>query len=275
MVGRKDPDRPRIGIVLAGAALLLWPSILNWHPYLFWDTYGYFLQGKAYAQLCLAALGVLPVPAEAGEGWFGAAGRMLARDPSIRSPTWSVVTYATAVAGSFWLLALGNALVAAAAVELALARLFALPPVWRLLLLAVLAAVTSLPWFASFLMPDLYAGLLVLAAVLLAFGWSRLRPGERGRGRRPLCGGADLSHLAAPARHPADAAVGADARHLVRAPPAPAAARAACRCAVALLVALGWLGFGEPSLTPRSPPFLLARAWEDGPARAYLAAVLP
>ena len=107
-------------------ALLLWPTLLNWHPYLFWDTYGYFLQGKAYAQLLLGWIGLAPPPPETGAGWIGAAGRMLARDPSIRSPTWSLLTYGLA-AGSgagFWLLALFDALVAAADARAALVRLF-------------------------------------------------------------------------------------------------------------------------------------------------------
>ena len=165
-------------MILGGGLLLLWPTVLNWHPYLFWDTYGYFLQGKAYTTLLLAAAGLGPVPAEAAEGWIGAAGRMLARDASIRSPTWSAVTYVLAAGGSFWLLAAGNAIVAAATVELALIRLFAVRPARRLLLFGLLAAATSLPWFASFLMPDLYAGLLVLAAATLAIG--ALPPISRG-----------------------------------------------------------------------------------------------
>ena len=45
--------------------------------------------------------------------------------------------------------------------------------------------------------------------------------------------------------------------------------------AVLLLLAIGWFGFGEASLSPRGPPFLLARSWEDGPARSYLAATCP
>lgn len=187
----RKPDRadgPRVATILAGAALLLWPTLLNWHPYLFWDTYGYFLQGKAYARLVLAGLGAQPVPPEAATGWLGAAGRMLARDPSIRSVTWSLLTYTTAAGGGFWLLATSSALVAAATVELALLRLFAVPPAMRLLVMAGLAAATSLPWFASYLMPDLYAGLLILAAALwpspgtacaAASGWGSSSSGPR------------------------------------------------------------------------------------------------
>ena len=88
--------QPRLGLVLATAAALLWPTLLNWHPYLFWDTYGYFLQGKAYSQLLLGWSGLAPPPPETAAGWIGAAGRMLARDPSIRSPTWSLLTYGLA-----------------------------------------------------------------------------------------------------------------------------------------------------------------------------------
>ncbi len=42
-----------------------------------------------------------------------------------------------------------------------------------------------------------------------------------------------------------------------------------------LLLAASWLGFGRLTLTPQGAPFLLARSWEDGPARAYLEAACP
>ena len=126
--GVEDEHRPRLVLVLVGTALLAWPSALNWHPYLFWDTYGYFLQGKAYTQLLLGWIGLAPPPPETDAGWIGAAGRMLARDPSIRSPTWSLFTYWLAVASGtgFWLLALFDALIAALTLELTLVRLFGL-----------------------------------------------------------------------------------------------------------------------------------------------------
>ena len=260
-------------MILGGGLLLLWPTVLNWHPYLFWDTYGYFLQGKAYTTLLLAAAGLGPVPAEAAEGWIGAAGRMLARDASIRSPTWSAVTYVLAAGGSFWLLAASNAIVAAATVELALVRLFAVRPARRLLLFGLLAAATSLPWFASFLMPDLYAGLMILAGATLAFG----RPSRWERVALAAL------YLAAVTFHPSHLLLavglamlavllpgGGDERRRRLAwlgLPVPAAA--------AVMLAVGWLGFGELSLTPRGPPFLLARSWEDGPARDYLTRSCP
>ena len=268
-------DRPRVAIVLIGTALLMWPTLLNWHPYLFWDTYSYFLQGKVYAQLLLAWAELGPVPPEAAVGWPGAAGRMLALDPSIRSPTWSLVTYALAVPGGFWLPAVANALLAAATVELALVRLFGVPPRGRMLAIVGLALLTSLPWFASYLMPDLYAGLLVLAAAALAFSWQNLRRAER----LALIG----LYLAAITFHPSHLLLAAGLAGLALLLPAAwpeRRRRLACLglpvpAAVMLLLAIGWLGFGAATLSPHGPPFLLARSWEDGPARAYLAATCP
>jgi hypothetical protein len=251
--------------------LLLWPTALNWHPYLFWDSYGYFLQGKAYAQLILGWLGLLPAPPEAAAGWIGAAARMLPRDPSIRSPTWSLLFYGLAAVGGFWLVAALNALVAAATLELALARLFLLPAVRRLAVLALMALATSLPWFSSYLMPDLHAGLLVLAAATLAFAWTRLDRLERA--------GLLALYLLSITFHSSHLPLALGLAALAPLLPGngPRLARAArlglpVAAALAILLASGWLGFGRPTLAPQGPPFLLARSWEDGPARAYLEA---
>ena len=48
-----------------GTLLLLWPTLLNHHPFLFWDSYGYFTQGRDYWQVVAAFLGLGPVPPEA------------------------------------------------------------------------------------------------------------------------------------------------------------------------------------------------------------------
>ena len=260
-------------MILGGGLLLLWPTLLNWHPYLFWDTYGYFLQGKAYTTLLVAWAGLGPIPTEAAEGWIGAAGRMLAHDASIRSPSWSAVTYVLAARGGFWLMAALNALVAAATVELALVRLFAVPLARRLLLVALLAAATSLPWFASLLMPDLYAGLMILAGATLAFG--RPSRGER-LALTGLC-------LAAVTFHPSHLLLAVGLAVLAALLPGRAGERRRrlawlglpVPAAAAVMLAAAWIGFGEVSLTPRGPPFLLARSWEDGPARDYLSGSCP
>ena len=60
-----------------------------------------------------------------------------------------------------------DALVAALTLELVLVRLFGLDLRRRLPVLTGIALLTPLPWYASYLMPDLFAGLLVLAASLL------------------------------------------------------------------------------------------------------------
>ncbi|MFL5338432.1 MAG: hypothetical protein ACJ8H8_36035 [Geminicoccaceae bacterium] len=276
-LGGGGRDQPRLALILAVAVALLWPTLLNWHPYLFWDTYGYFLQGKAYSQLLLGWSGLAPPPPETGQGWIGAAGRMLARDPSIRSPTWSLLTYGLAVgsAAGFWLLALFDALVAAATLELTLVRLFGLDARRRLLVLVGMTLLTPLPWFASYLMPDLYAGLLVLAAALLVFAWGRLTLAERIATSILYLGSISfhLSHVLLAAGLLAMAVLLplTGSRRLDRlwrlALPLLAA--------VALLLGVGLVGFGAATLTPIGAPFLLARAWEDGPVRAYLERACP
>ena len=269
--------QPRPGVALAFAVALLWPTLLNWHPYLFWDTYGYFLQGKAYTQLLLGWSGLTAPPPEAAQGWIGAAGRMLARDPSIRSPSWSLLTYGLATASStgFWLLALFDALVSALTLELALVRLFGLGLRRRLLILAGMTLLTPLPWYASYLMPDLYAGLLVLAAAFLVFAWDRLRPAERI--------GTGLLYLGSITFHLSHLLLAAGLLAMAVALPVAGSGRMArlrrlglpLLAAVGLLLGAGYVGFGAATLTPHGAPFLLARSWEDGPARAYLERTCP
>ena len=101
------PGWVRLGTVAVLTPLLLWPTLLNHHPYLFWDSYGYFTQGRDYWQVVAAFLGLGPVPPEAEAGWIGAVGRMLVLDPAIRSVSYSLVFWPVAVLGGFWLTVAG------------------------------------------------------------------------------------------------------------------------------------------------------------------------
>lgn len=259
----------RLATVAVLTPLLLWPAFLGGHPYVFWDTYGYFTQGRDYWTVILAFLGQVPVPPEAEAGWIGAAGRIRATDGAIRSMSYSLLFWPAAVLGSFWLVATATAATAAYTVDVALDRLFRQALRRRAATFAVLVPFSTLSWFASYLMPDLFAGLMVLALATLAFAWDRLA-------RSQAAALAALALLGASfhtANLPLALALAAAAAAL-----APAGGRlvAAARTGlptlggVVLLAGLAWLGFGTPSPTPRSPPFLLARQIGDGTALPYL-----
>lgn len=253
--------------VAIAACVLLWPTLLNRHPYLFWDSYGYFGQGLAYWRLLLAGVGFWPLPAAVAEaGWIGSAATLLPSDPAIRAIPYSLLFWPIVAGGGFWALAAANAIVAAYSLDVALERLIGLGLAGRVGVLAMLAATSGLPWFASYAMPDLWAGLMILAAVTVAMGWERLDVGQRVAMLVVIGAGAAFhaSHLLLAIALAAVAAV------LIRRP--RPALRIAVPAAVSAVAAagLGWLLFGIASPTPNSPPFLLARQIEDGPARAYL-----
>ena len=118
--------------------MLLWPAILNGYPLLFGDTGVYLGDGihlhMSWARPLFYGLFMLPL--------------------HLKFTTWPVIVVQALVA---------------AIVLLAVLRSF-LPGLTALALVAVtlvLAVGTSLPWFVSQLMPDLFAGLLVLALALL------------------------------------------------------------------------------------------------------------
>ena len=141
--------------------------------------------------------------------------------------------------------------------------------------MAGMGLLTSLPWFASYLMPDLYAGLMILAVALAAFAWRRSDPGraERGAGSVSAVDHLPHTHLLLPWRC-------CRWRCCCRLPVrrrAPRALGLPCRSwpRSSCCSAASWLGFGRLTLTPQGAPFLLARSWEDGPARAYLEAACP
>jgi hypothetical protein len=155
-----------------------------------------------------------------------------------------------------------------------LARLTRLDAPRRLIVWGMAAAGTTLPWFASYLMPDLLAGLLLMAAATLAFRWQALRVWERVwlLTLALLAGSFHGSHLLLGL-----GLAGLAALLAPRGVRLAAAARLGLPQlgAVVLLLTAGWVGFGSLSLAPNAPPFLLARTWEDGPARAHLEATCP
>lgn len=226
--------------ILAGALLLAWPALVNGYPLVFSDT-GAFL-------------------AQTVQGWS------VWDKPLVYGPALHLFHQR----GTLWAPLLAQVLAVSWALWLAL-RVFAVAsPGRHLLVCAGLALGTALPWFASQLMPDVFAGVLVLALALLGFGAARLSGGEAWAlgALAAFAAAVHLSHL------PVAAALVVLAL-LAR------GRRAALRCAlpvgaaVLLLLATNLWAHGRLAVSPYGSVFALARLVADGPAARTVADLCP
>jgi hypothetical protein len=240
--------RATISIPLGGL-LLLWPALYNGWPLVFTDT-GAFL---------FAAL-------ERWPQWD----KPIAYAGFLHALSWRV---------SYWGAALAQCLIVSWLAWL-LARGFAVGHLhWALML--GLAALTAAPWFASQLMPDFLASVLVLAVVLLGLdgraGAPRLAAAERWvlSALVVLAAASHLSHLAL----------------LLGLLACVPLVRLACRlrpwhrglvpvgvataATFALLVASNAAMWGQAVVSPYGAVFPLARLLASGPAQQWLAAHCP
>ncbi len=226
-----------LGAVAGGAALLLWPCWLNGYPLVFIDTASYLWQT------------VIPSMTWDKTWVYG---------PFLHLAHWR---------WSLWPAAALQALVLSRLLWLAgRVAMGRMTPARHLGTCAALAGLTSLPWFASTLMPDALTGAVALALFALGWGWERLGWGERAWlvGVGALAVASHLSHLVQAAA--LVALVLGVTRRL-----APAL-RAALPVALAVVTVLAGsaIGHGRLSLSPYGATFLLARMQEDGTAAATL-----
>jgi hypothetical protein len=243
------------GSVALGALLLSACALYNGAPLLYADSIDYLLHGGEAARMLFLgettrwvntrsffyALAILPLHAG------GAA--------------WPIVA-AQAVVTS-WLLWIAMRVTGASASP---RRFFAVT--------GFVTLGTSLGWFVGYVMPDLFASHLVLAAALLAFSGSELTRGERvaccalawfaivAHGSHLL-----LAAALAVAVVPLRIALGGSRRAALRSGAQLAALVVLAACSTLVLHrAL----LGEATISGRRPVFLLARSIADGPGRAYL-----
>lgn len=268
------PERIRPGL-LAGLSLLfgvvlLWPAFLNGGPLLFPDSLVYVDQGRQAVEGAVALI----VPADGKDE--GASGFQAAAASAtyIRSLSWSGFAHVTALTpiGLYGPVLIQSLLVA----MLILMLLWPVSGGSRIVLFTALASLTlltSLPWFASFLMPDILAAVLVLAAMLLVQGSAPPL-------RRPLfLGVVALATTFAVASHYGFMPLGAAMAAAVLAVLAFQGRLAGWLVAVAvapLLIAAGanmaasQVAFDSPDVAPKRLPIMLARSIADGPAYWYL-----
>lgn len=182
---------------------------------------------------------------------------------------------------SLWPIVAAQALLVAFLLDRVLARW--LPPAHaassrlRLALVALLAAGTSLPWFAGQVMPDLFAPLVVLAVLLVASEPPRLASPAwwLAAGILVLCQVVHVTHVPLALAVILTLAAG---RLLLRAPvpwPGLAIALAAVAASYGLLVAANLVGTGRATTSYDGGLFLLARLLDYGTAQDYLARTCP
>lgn len=223
--------------ILLGAAMLVWPAALNGYPLVFIDSVSY--------------LGQTLFPE-----W-----------PWDKTPAYGAFLHLFHWGWSLWLPLAAQGLILSHLLWLTQRGMRGEVTVLsHLLLCAGLAALTSAPWFAATLMPDIFAAVGPLCLLLLGFERDRLNRIEAvwlvllGA----LAIATHLSHLPTAAALILLVALGG--RSL----------GAALRTVLPLLLALAGLvsanawATGRPTLSPHGAVFLLARLQADGPAAATL-----
>ena len=266
------------GLAALGAALLMWVAVVDGRPAVFSDTALYYDQAEyLFEALHLVSAGhaVEPPGDPAGLPSRSGVPNTSAEIDGARSPIYGAPTYLLQRAGSLWLVAFVQAWAAAGAVYLLYGVAAPRAPRWGYLaLMAGLAALTPLPFFASWIMPDLFAGVAGGGLLLLLVYPDRLSSG------RLACAAVLTGFgLAVHRSNLLDAAAvilaAAALLRLSGLPWARAGRRTAWVGALALAtVVAGALVYlpirakaGQPIGTP---PFMSARALADGPGLAYL-----
>ncbi len=237
---------PALAWPLASLGMMLAPALWNGFPLIFPDTGGYF---------------TAPMLRELANGRSALYGFFL--DLGIPLAFWPCIVAQAAM--TVWLFA----------VTLRVNGLGGRP--WlALMIVTALSVVTSLPWFAAQLMPDILFSAAVLALYLLAYAHDRLTRGER-YGLAAIVAFAMASHMALAGLCVAIvAAFWLVTRikwlSLPLALPKPRLAFAGCAVAAGILlcpvsnVALT----GSFAFTPGGTTFLFGRLIEDGVVARYL-----
>ncbi|MGG5822631.1 hypothetical protein [Falsiroseomonas sp. HW251] len=227
--------------ILAGGLLLIWPAFLNGYPLVFSDT-GAFLHQVA------------PPPS----------GPLVIWDkPHVYGP----LLLAFSARATLWGPALAQGLMLSWLLWLAQRALRGSAGTGaHLLVCAATALLTTAPFTAALLMPDVFAPAVLLAMLLLAFARDAMSPAEAlGLFLVAAVGiAAHLSHL------PMALAIVALALLVTRRPAAALRAAAPLAAAIAILLGTNLWGHGRASLSPHGATFLLARLQADGPAAAVI-----
>ena len=237
-MGRERDQLAATLAVLVVALLFAWPALINAYPIVFSDTHAFLVQ--------------------AGEP------RMVWDKP------WTYGPFLLALHGNttLWLPLAAQTLMLSHLLWLLAASLGQASPRRHFLLGALLAAGSAAPWFASLLMPDIFAPIAVIGLYLIAF------PGDLGLWQRRWI---VILTTAAIAFHLSHLIVAASciAAILCLRPRALLRAGLPLAAALAILLATNIAGYGRAAISPYGSVFALARLTADGLTAPVLARACP
>lgn len=269
-------------------AALAWPALYNGQPIFFSDTTAYIRGADAGIQAALHRRSPWSLSGEDAITKTSTAAPAVPARKSVssikdktiltgRSPFYGGLLYLGELTGGFWLSILLQSL--AVLVTLALVLRAAKVSLWPYLLLISVPIVvtTTAPFFVSFLMPDVFAGVAILAASVMLAVRRRLNGLDYLAAFSLLCASAIF--------HDSHAIIlllmmgGAIAYNLFRRSwtnwRGLTIVALVLVCALAAQVLFNLAVQRVIGAPPLRPPFLMARVIEDGPGHRYLVATCP
>lgn len=268
--------------VLVGTLMLLGVVLANGRPSVFTDTDDYFVEGHTFAYSIAYALHIKQpdppptTPEDIADAKQAAEDlHMSHTEIGARSPYYGLLLYASQRIGTIWLTTAIQASVGAWLVFMLWRAAMPGAPTWTAYATqAAVALGSTLPFFAAFVMPDVFSGYAVVSALLLLVFWERF--GRLERAALALLMAASMtfhtSHLLDVAAVLAMAALAYRFFH----------ARGYRVVAPMLTVLLAMVGAFAASAAykeavklktgdeMRRPPFMAMRVIADGPGREYL-----
>jgi hypothetical protein len=252
----------------------IWPALYNGQPFFFPDTTTYIRGADAGIQAAFGHKSAWSVPPDAQKSVSSIDDKTILTG---RSPYYGALLYLGDMTRGFWLTVIAQACAVLGAIGLALGA--ARVPMWPhgRVICACIAVATTAPFFASLLMPDVFAGVAILTAAVL------LSVRQRMTSRDYVVSFVLL--VAATAFHDSHVLI---LFVLLSAAAAYAVVIRSWANWVGLLVILFALVIGilaqsvffaavrhVVGTAPLRPPFLMARTIEDGPGYRYIRATCP
>jgi hypothetical protein len=183
------------GWIVAAFAVLtflgIWPALTNGQPFFYADTTAYvrgadLAISKVFGNWVSTDWAKDQSRAIEGQNTFSVTQGFAGEQRSVqrvvlagRSIIYGSLLYAGEVLGGMWLSVLFQSIIATYLIFIFVLRVLKLTFRHFIICSVFLFVASPLPFFVSYLMPDVLAGFLILDFTILAAGWRRLKPYER------------------------------------------------------------------------------------------------